>query len=140
MPGLCRCWTERTPSVRCVPRKPYRSPRDWLPADQRRSFGHSFADGLDWHTPTTDLETALLNAAKQQCNLSFRIRVNSGWRKPTPALAAAVDLHVDTVRDILKGNTHATLATLHALTAELGLDLTVTSAPTARPTVEQAHE
>lgn len=115
-----------------VPRKPYRSPRDWLPAHQRRLFGGPMPESLDWHTPETELEEALLDAAKAQSNLAFRIRT-SGYYVPTATIAAEADLHPDTVRDILNGSKHASLAALFALTAAVGRDLTVTSAHRPRP-------
>ena len=109
-----------------VPRKPYRSPREWLPARQQGLFGGPNPESLDWHTPETDLEVALLAAAKAQSNLAFGIRA-SGYYIPTANTAAQVDLHPDTVRDVLNGSKHASLAVLYALTDAVGRDLTVMS-------------
>jgi hypothetical protein len=117
-----------------VPRKPYRSPRDWLQSEQTRHFGTTRADDLNWHTPQTSLDEALLAAAQQQNNLALHIRANIGHRMPTPALAAFADLHPDTVRDILNGSKHATLAVLHALTSGLGLNLSVATSKAVETT------
>ncbi len=108
-----------------MPRKPYRSPRDWLHADETRWFGHARAKGLNWCTPQSGLEQALLAAAQSQNDLAFRIRIKFNYDKATAALAAFADLHPDTVRDTLNGSKHATLAVLHALTAGVGLNFTV---------------
>jgi hypothetical protein len=109
-----------------VPRKPYRSPRDWLTGDHSNSFGHTSAGSLDWKTPQSGLEEALLVAAKQQSDLSFSIRVNSEWGTGTSQMASFADLHADTVRDVLNGTKHGTLAVLYALANAIGLTLTVT--------------
>lgn len=114
-----------------VPRKPYRSPREWLPADQQRLFGSPTPESLNWHTPDTELEEVLLAAAKTQSDLAFHIRA-SGYYIPTVTIATQADLHPDTVRDILNGSKHASLAALYALTAAVGRDLTVTTQPHPR--------
>lgn len=112
-----------TPTVHPVPRKPYRSPRDWLPAHQRRFFG--WGAKLDWLTPTTDLERALLSAAKQQDALAVAIRVRRGNVESMPALAASIDVHLDTIRALLNGSQHANLALISALSNAVGLNVTV---------------
>ncbi len=119
-----------------MPRKPYRSPRDWLHPDQTRLFGNDSAQRLTWHTPQSDLEQALLTAAQQQNDLAFTVRVSGGRRMPTPALAIFADLHPDTVRDILNGSKHATLAVLHALTVGVGRELTIASSKGDRQSPE----
>ena len=108
-----------------VPRKPYRSPRDWLPAHQRRLFGWGVP--LDWPTPTTDLERSLLAAARQQSDLAIAIRVRRGAVESMPALAASIDVHLDTIRDILNGSQHANLALMSALSNAVGLNVTITA-------------
>lgn len=110
-----------------MPRKPYRSPRDWLQADQTRLFGNTWSDGLNWRTPQSALEQALLVAAQRQNDLAFQIRIRFNYNKATSALAAFADLHPDTVRDILNGSKHATLTVLHVLTAGVSLNLTATA-------------
>lgn len=108
-----------------MPRKPYRSPRDWLVPAQSSRFGHGTAEGLEWQHAATPLDEALQAAARKQNDLAFLIRLNFKYDRATTALAAFADLHPDTVRDILNGSKHATLAVLHALTAGVGLNLTV---------------
>ncbi|CAB4920567.1 unannotated protein [freshwater metagenome] len=88
-------------------------------------FGNSGASHLSWRDAQTPLDEALLAAAKKQCNLAFTIRITGGARMPPPALARAIGLHPDTVRDILNGSKHANLAVLHAMTATLGKDLAI---------------
>lgn len=108
-----------------MPRKPYRSPRAWLHADQTRLFGNSPATGLQWHAPQSRLETALLAAAQRQSDLAFSIRVNMSYDRATSVLAAFADLHPETVRDVLNGSKHASLTALYALTLGVGLELSV---------------
>jgi hypothetical protein len=124
-----------------VPRKPYRSPRDWLRADQTRLFGTSPASGLQWRAPQSRLETALLAAAQRQSDLAFSIRISMSYDRATSALAAFADLHPETVRDVLNGSKHVSITALYALTLGVGLDLNVTaskvigeSSPEARAT------
>lgn len=123
----CQFWTGGTPSVQAVPRKPYRSPRDWLLADQSRFFGTVPASGLQWNVPQSPLEEALFAAAKRQNNLAFQIRMSMTYDKATAALAAFADLHPDTVRDVLNGSKHVSLTVLYALTLGVGLELTITA-------------
>lgn len=122
MRRLSGVWTEPAPTVHPVPRKPYRSPRDWLPFEQRRNFGWG---AHDWLAPSNDLERALLDAAKQQSDLAFRIRISIGRAVYMPDLAASIGVHVDTVRDMLNGSRHANLALLYALSNAVGLDVTI---------------
>ncbi|MCY7401140.1 MAG: hypothetical protein LH477_09300 [Nocardioides sp.] len=110
-----------------MPRKPYRSPRDWLPIDQRRNFGYGYATALNWLTPTSELEHSLVAAAKQQSDLAHRIRISIARAVYMPDLAASIDVHVDTVRDILNGSQHANLALITALSNAVGLNITVTA-------------
>lgn len=124
----CRFRTAPTPSVRAVPRKPYRSPRDWLDAAQSSHFGHGSADGFQWQKPETALDEALLAAAQMQNDLAFRIRIAFTYNNATSAVASFSDLHPDTVRDILNGSKHATLSVLYALARGVGLDAAVTLA------------
>lgn len=101
--------------------------------EDRRLFGSTSPKQLTWLTPQSELERALLTAAQRQCSIAFTVRALGGRRMPAPALASAVDLHPDTVRDILNGSKHATLAVLHALTNVLGRDLKITT-PSAAAT------
>lgn len=119
-----------------MPRKPYRSPRAWLVDEDPWLFGRYPVAHLSWRTPESDLDAALLAAAMQQSSLALTIRAVGGGRVSSQALAAAVDLHPDTVRDILNGTKHATLAVLHALAAAVGRDVAVSlvqSVPTRSP-------
>lgn len=117
--------TEPAPTVHPVPRKPYRSPRDWLPADQRGNFGHGYATALNWLPPTTSLDEALIAAAKQQSDLAHRIRISIGRAVYMPDLAASIGVHVDTVRDMLNGSRHANLALVSALSNAVGLNVRI---------------
>lgn len=110
-----------------MPRKPYRSPRDWLAADQSRFFGTVPVDGLQWNVPQSPLEEALFAAAKRQNDLALQIRMSMTYNKGTAALAAFADLHPDTVRDVLNGSKHVSLTALYALTLGIGLEPTVTA-------------
>lgn len=121
-----------------MPRKPYRSPRDWLPDDQKRLFGYSQASDLGWKIPQSTLDEALLAAAKQQSDLAFVIRVSIGRNVSMPQLAASIDLHVDTLRDTLNGSRDASLAFLYALTDALGLDVTVAARRRKLPPEDEA--
>ena len=109
-----------------MPRKPYRSPRDWLVPAHSRQFGHGSAERLDWQNAETPLDEALLSAARKQNDLAAAIRFKFNYSKATTAAAAFADLHPDTVRDILNGSKHATLAVLYALAAGVGLNPNVT--------------
>lgn len=129
-----RIRTGRAPSVRVVPRKPYRSPRDWLHADQARFFGTVRAEALQWLAPQSRLEEGLLAAAQRQCDLAFTIRLNMTYDRGTSALAAVADLHPDTVRDVLNGSKHVSLTALYALTLGVGLKLAVTATKAIDPT------
>lgn len=134
----CRFRTDRTPSVQAVPRKPYRSPREWLHADQARFFGSVPAKALQWMAPQSRLEEGLLAAAQRQSDLAFTIRLNMTYDRGTSALAAFADLHADTVRDVLTGRKHVSLAAVHALTLGVGLDLVVSHKP-ADPTPTESQ-
>lgn len=117
-----------------VPRKPYRSPREWLPADQRRFFG--WGTNPNWPTPDGELERALVAAPKQQSHLAYSIRVRITRAMTMRDLAASIDVHADTVRDLLNGSQHANLATLHALSNAVGLTTTTTISTISIPTAE----
>ena len=137
----CRFRTAPTPSVRAVPRKPYRSPRDWLDTAQSSHFGHGSADGFQWQKPETALDEALLAAAQMQNDLAFRIRIAFTYNNGTSAVASFSDLHPDTVRDILNGSKHATLSVLYALARGVGLDAAVAlTRPDDRTLAEQRDE
>lgn len=135
----CRFRTDGTPSVQAVPRKPYRSPRDWLLNDQSRFFGTVPVDGLQWNVPQSPLEEALVAAAKRQNDLAFQIRMSMTYNKGTAALATFADLHPDTVRDVLNGSKHASLTALHALTVGIGLELTVTATKANDPSSSESQ-
>lgn len=111
-----------------MPRKPYRSPREWLPASERKEFG--LADRLDWLTPGDDREAILLLAAQKQHSLAMGIRTHRIRKAIAPdELAARADLSTPTVRNILNGSKWADLAVLHLLADAVSLDLSVTARP-----------
>lgn len=99
-------------------------------------FGHIQSEGLNWRTPQSGLEQALLVAAQRQNDLSLQIRFKFNYNKATSALSAFADLHPDTVRDILNGSKHATLTVLHVLTVGVGLNLTVAARAIDESTTE----
>lgn len=116
------------PSVTQVPRKPYRSPRDWLPQDKYDQFG--VAEEPDWLVPSDDLERILLEAAQKQHSLAIGIRTRRDRRRlKTEDLARMADLAPSTVRNILNGTKHADLPVLYALTDAVALELKVTARP-----------
>lgn len=111
-----------------MPRKPYRSPREWLPESKRDDFGT--AAKPPWLTPNGDLETLLLVAAQKQHLLAMGIRTHRMRNVITPKeLAQKADLAVPTVRNILNGSKWADLAVLYVLTDAVSLNLTVGARP-----------
>lgn len=107
-----------------MPRTPYQAPREWLHPDDRRGFGiHNSPRTLH---PARGLDEALHAAAIRQHRLAKKIRDAARDQDVNiDDLATFADLHTDTVRDILNGTSHATLASIAVLARAVGLELRV---------------
>lgn len=112
-----------------MPRKPYSSPRDWLPSYDGSQFGLALT--LPWVKPSDAREEVLRAAAKKQHLLAIGIRTHRVRQAISPdVLAARADLATPTVRNILNGSNWASLAVLYLLADAVSLDLVVVARPT----------
>jgi len=85
---------------------------------------------MEWLPAKTVRDKALLRSARQQHKIAQRIiRERDAKMLTTEQLADRADLHPDTVRAILNGSTHATLAVLSVLSDAVGLRFAAVSKP-----------
>lgn len=122
-----------------MPKKIYRSPREWLPTsespderDERAQFGRTQAGLLNWLSPATNdlVGQALLAAAQKQHDLAIGIRRHQSLQGlTTEDLAAYAKVSAGTVRSVLNGSNHADLAILHVLCEAVKLDFRASARP-----------
>lgn len=107
-----------------MPKLVYPHPRDWAADEDRNQFGKKRT--IRWNPANTLTEQATLAAAQKQHNLARGIRTyrdNAGLT--TTAIAQAAGMEPSTVRAILNGSRHATLAALYALASTVDANLVV---------------
>ncbi len=114
-----------------VPRLVYPYPRDWLVTAQKDRFGRQAS--LNWRTPKNALEATLIRAAQRQHSFARGIRsYRDGNGQTTADLAEATGMSEPTVRAILNGSRHASIAALFALADAVQADLNLTFGRTRR--------